>query len=267
MALDIKDGNSAAATLKSTLDGADHLIHHVTKGGVADNAAETESPVPVAGKAVTSASYAPAYTDADRATLAIDKASGGILCHTRSLALSTDFVSAGGDIAHDAADTGLPIKIGGQAVLFEYGPTAVTTGDRVNAWFDLLGRQVVKIGGKDFYTSYSSAARTATPTASAAYAIQAIRGITVWVKVTAVTATPSVVLTIQSQNPIDGLYATMFTFNAVTAVGESFFKVYPGITGVAGEKFNDIMPRNFKLQMTHGNADSITYIVGFESEM
>jgi len=45
-----------------------------------------------------------------------------------------------GAIAHDAADTGNPIKIGGKGTADE--PTAVTEGDRVNAWFDLFGRQV-----------------------------------------------------------------------------------------------------------------------------
>ena len=43
-----------------------------------------------------------------------------------------------GDIAHDAVDTGFPIKIGGKAESTE--PTAVADADRVDAWFDLVGR-------------------------------------------------------------------------------------------------------------------------------
>lgn len=46
-----------------------------------------------------------------------------------------------GDIAHDAADSGNPVKIGGKALTAD--PTAVATGDRVNALFDKLGKQVV----------------------------------------------------------------------------------------------------------------------------
>ncbi len=50
-----------------------------------------------------------------------------------------------GDVAHDAADAGSPIKLGGKASVA--APTAVSTGDRVNAWFDLNGRLVVNVGG------------------------------------------------------------------------------------------------------------------------
>jgi hypothetical protein len=46
-----------------------------------------------------------------------------------------------GDVAHDAADSGSPIKIGGKA--FTSTPTPVADADRVNAQFDEYGRQVV----------------------------------------------------------------------------------------------------------------------------
>lgn len=46
-----------------------------------------------------------------------------------------------GDIAHDAADSGSPQKIGGKARTTN--PTAVADADRVDATFDDLGRQVV----------------------------------------------------------------------------------------------------------------------------
>lgn len=49
-----------------------------------------------------------------------------------------------GNAAHDAADTGNPQKIGGKASLNE--PTAVADNDRVNAWFDQLGRLVIMPG-------------------------------------------------------------------------------------------------------------------------
>ncbi len=43
-----------------------------------------------------------------------------------------------GDVANDAADSGNPVKFGGRAS--STIPTAVSTGDRVNAYFDLSGR-------------------------------------------------------------------------------------------------------------------------------
>ena len=46
-----------------------------------------------------------------------------------------------GDVAHDSPDSGNPIKVGGKAE--STSPAAVADGDRVDAWFDLLGRQVV----------------------------------------------------------------------------------------------------------------------------
>lgn len=47
----------------------------------------------------------------------------------------------GGDTASAATDAGNPVKIGG--VGLTANPTAVTTGQRVNAIFDKLGKQIV----------------------------------------------------------------------------------------------------------------------------
>lgn len=46
-----------------------------------------------------------------------------------------------GDVAHDSADSGNPVKLGG--VARQTNPTAVTDGDRVNLAADDVGRQVV----------------------------------------------------------------------------------------------------------------------------
>lgn len=47
-------------------------------------------------------------------------------------------VLVGGDVAHDAVDSGYPNKIGGMAS--SSAPAAVANGDRVNAYFDTNGR-------------------------------------------------------------------------------------------------------------------------------
>lgn len=49
-----------------------------------------------------------------------------------------------GDVAHDAVDSGNPLKIGGKAS--SSAPSAVADGDRVNAYFDLNGRLVTSMG-------------------------------------------------------------------------------------------------------------------------
>lgn len=51
--------------------------------------------------------------------------------------------AAAGDVAHDAADSGNPVKIGGKAYL-DPPVSGVSVGDRVEAYFDQYGRQVVK---------------------------------------------------------------------------------------------------------------------------
>lgn len=54
-------------------------------------------------------------------------------------------VAACGNVDHDAADSGSPLKMGGKAI--SGVPTAVAGNDRVNAWLDLYGALNVKAGG------------------------------------------------------------------------------------------------------------------------
>jgi hypothetical protein len=63
----------------------------------------------------------------------------------------TAFVS--GDTAHDSSDRSTyPNKIGGKAESTR--PTTVADGDRTNAWFDTIGRQIVQLGsGEDNFTA------------------------------------------------------------------------------------------------------------------
>lgn len=62
------------------------------EGGAADNAVAVGNPNLVGGVAVAGSSYAPAYTAADAAVVAIDKDSGGQLSHIRTLT-TTDNVT------------------------------------------------------------------------------------------------------------------------------------------------------------------------------
>lgn len=74
----------------------------------------------------------------------------------------------GGGIAHDGIDSGNPVKIGGFASQVER--TAVADNDRVDAWFDTKGRQVVALWHPNemvpstfSYSAASSATVIATP--------------------------------------------------------------------------------------------------------
>lgn len=104
-----------------------------TNLGKAEDAAHTSGDVGVMALSVrqdtaaalsgTDADYQPLITDAS-GRLHVT-ASGGV----------------GGTVAHDSADSGNPVKVGGKARTTN--PTAVADADRVDATFDDIGRQVV----------------------------------------------------------------------------------------------------------------------------
>ena len=56
---------------------------------------------------------------------------------------STGVIIANGNVAHDAADSGNPVKIGGKAVVGTTPPAVVADADRTNLQTDGAGRVVV----------------------------------------------------------------------------------------------------------------------------
>lgn len=109
-------------------------------------------------------------------------------------------------------------------------------------------------------TVYASAARTATPTA-VVLNCQRARGLVVVIDATAVTATPSVVCTLDGFDVLSGKYFNILTAAAVTAVSTKVLKIAPGITVAANLAVADVVPESVRVLMTHGDADSITYTV------
>lgn len=69
---------------------------------------------------------------------------------------------AAGTIAHDAADSGNPIKMGGKASSSQ--PSAVGNGDRVDARFELTGEQYVMIEPTGQTSSKTISTADTTPT-------------------------------------------------------------------------------------------------------
>jgi hypothetical protein len=76
-----------------------------------------------------------------------------------------------GNVAHDAVDTGNPIKVGGKAS--PGTPAAVASGDRVDAHFDTLGRQGIWIADKG--TSLSAAILNSAPGSDTGQSALAVR--------------------------------------------------------------------------------------------
>lgn len=71
--------------------------------------------------------------------------------------------NAAGDVAHDGADSGNPVKVGAQAR--QTNPTAVADADRVNLIADDVGRQVVVLNNvRDLVTTGSATLTTTANT-------------------------------------------------------------------------------------------------------
>lgn len=86
-------------------------------------------------------------------------------------------------------------------------------------------------------------------------------GIHIIIDVTSITDTPSVVPVIEAKDPISGKYYALLTGAAITATGTTILKVFPGATAAANLAANDILPLVYRVKMTHGDADSITYSI------
>lgn len=105
------------------------------------------------------------------------------------------------------------------------------------------------------HSVFTSAARTAT--SSSEDFINYGRGLVLVLSVTAVTATPSVVFTVEGK--VNGLYYTILTSAAITATGTTVWKIYPGLTAAANTVVSDVVPMFWRVTATHGDADSITF--------
>jgi len=106
----------------------------------------------------------------------------------------------------------------------------------------------------------ASAARTAN-TNSADFTNFNARGLHLNIDVSAIAATPSIVPTIQGKDPVSGNYYNLLVGPALTAVSNITMIVYPGIIESAGFKASLPLPRTWRVNMVHADADSITYSV------
>jgi hypothetical protein len=109
-------------------------------------------------------------------------------------------------------------------------------------------------------TIYASAARTATPTAVTISAGRA-RALRLVIDATAVTATPSVVCTIDAIDSLSGKAVNLLTSAAIATVSTVTLQVGPGLTAAANLVANSFLADQIRITMTHGDADSITYSV------
>lgn len=120
------------------------------------------------------------------------------------------------------------------------------------------------ISGPKQETYLASAARTATPTKADKAVPKGVRGMRIVIDVTAVTATPSVVFTVQSKDRLSGKYSTLLASAAVATISTVVLLIYPSATAAANLVANLPVGELIAIDAVHGDADSITYSVGIE---
>lgn len=107
----------------------------------------------------------------------------------------------------------------------------------------------------------ASTARTATPTVDTFELGGSATGLILVIDVTAASATPSVVFTIQGYDMVSSKTWTVLASAAVTGTGTTVLRVSPHLTAAANTIAKDIVPAAFTLSAVHADADSITYSV------
>jgi hypothetical protein len=111
------------------------------------------------------------------------------------------------------------------------------------------------------YTALPLAARTASINSDDIQNFNA-KGVHVIIDVTAVTATPSITVTLQGKDFASGKYYTILASAAITGTGTTVLKVFPGSAVSANSTANDIAPYIVRVSVANGDTDSITYSVG-----
>lgn len=89
------------------------------------------------------------------------------------------------------------------------------------------------------------------------------KGVIVFVNITAIVDTPSIIVKIQGKDPVSGNYYDILSSVSLTQTGTTGLRVYPGIAETANQRANDILPKTWRVSVTHADADSITYSVGY----
>lgn len=111
-------------------------------------------------------------------------------------------------------------------------------------------------------TALASAARTAT-TNSPDLANNFGKTILVIVNVTAITGEPSITIKVQGKDPASGAFYDLLSSASITAIGTYVLQVGAGLPETANQSANKPLPKTFRISVTHANADSITYSVGY----
>lgn len=85
------------------------------------------------------------------------------------------------------------------------------------------------------------------------------RGVHLIIDVTAEAGTHSLIVTIEGKDPVSGKYYTILASAAITAVGTTVLRVYPGLVAVASLTVNDVLPLVWRVVLDHTKTASSTF--------
>lgn len=207
----------------------------IVVGNVASGATDSGNPVKVGAKYN---STKPTFTDGQRADLQVG--SRGSLQVTLMGPDNTNAVVAGNP----------GFALGENVGVYTVGQNHTYNGA---TWDRQTGNQTVSL--------LASAARTTTQTGADTTNYNA-KGIKVYLSVTSA-GTGSITVSIQAKDPA-GVYYTLLTGAAVTTNSTNTYTIYPGMTVAANVSASDVLSRVFRVVVTHNNANSITYSVGYD---
>lgn len=213
--------------------------------------------------------------------------------------LGTVTSTSAGDVASGATDSGNPVKMG---AVFNTAPPTVTTGQRVNVQATNRGELIAALGsggvlaalgpagdgvsnaaavgfyGQAIMTAFNgttldrwrnnvaatllaSAGRTSIQT-SADIPTYNFKALTVILDVTSA-GTGSITVTINGKDPASGKYYLLLSGAAVVTAVTNPYHVGPGIAASANVSVSSFLPAIIQIVVTHNNANSITYSVGY----
>jgi hypothetical protein len=84
------------------------------------------------------------------------------------------------------------------------------------------------------------------------------------IDVTAVAATPSVVVTIRAVDKVSGKKKDLLASAAIVGTGTTVLEVGPALTAAANAVANNFLGSDLEIDFTHADADSITYSAGLD---
>lgn len=117
-----------------------------------------------------------------------------------------------------------------------------------------------KLSNTTVFEIAPSAARTSTFTGDA-NTLPGCIGAEFLVDITAITATPSVQMSIEAFDAASGKWVSIGTWaTSFSSVSSQIFRWLPGLT-TAGRMINGVLPKTWRLKATHADADSITYSI------